>query len=50
MLYVLQYKSVDCGILTSCVKIYKKSEGHDESGAFIPLEERGASTTLYRGE
>lgn len=42
--------SVECGMNTGCVKIYKKAEEYDESGRFIPLHKRGPEIPLFRGE
>lgn len=41
--------SVECGLNTACVKIFKKSPGFDEDGQFIPLHKRGSDVTMFRG-
>lgn len=41
--------SVECGLNTACVKIFKKSPGFDEEGQFIPLHLRGTDVTMFRG-
>jgi len=41
--------SVECGLNTACVKIFKKSQGFDEFGHFIPPERRASDVTMFRG-
>ncbi|XP_023341577.1 uncharacterized protein LOC111711442 [Eurytemora carolleeae] len=41
--------SVECGMNTGCLKIYKKAQGFDEENKFIPLEKRGTDIELFRG-
>jgi len=41
--------SVECGLNTACVKIFKPSEGFDENGIFIPLHRRSKEVMLFRG-
>ena len=35
---------------TGCLKIFKKSQGFDNHGKFIPPEKRGDDIQLFRGE
>ena len=46
----LQSLSVECGMNTGCLKIFKKAEQFDEYGTFIPPHRRGEDTQLFRGE
>ena len=46
----MQSLSVECGLNTACVKIYKKPEGFDANGYFVPLHKRGPDVQLFRGE
>ena len=48
-LHLFQSMSVECGLNTACVKIFKKSPGFDEEGQFIPLHLRGTDVTMFRG-
>merc|ERR1712013_439292 len=41
--------SVECGLNTACIKIYKKPEGFDSAGYFIPVHRRGPDIQLFRG-
>merc|ERR1719445_3001791 len=41
--------SVECGLNTACVKIFKKSPGFDKDGQFVPQHLRGPDVTLFRG-
>ena len=45
----LQSLSVECGMNTGCLKIFKKAEQFDEYGTFIPPHRRGEDTQLFRG-
>jgi hypothetical protein len=46
----MQSLSVECGLNTGCVKVYKKSPEFDPYGNFIPLHKRGPETELFRGK
>ena len=46
----LQSLSVECGMNTGCLKIFKKAEQFDEYGTFIPPHRRGEDTQLFRGD
>jgi hypothetical protein len=35
---------------TGCLKIFKKSQGFDHHGKFIPPEKRGDDIQLFRGK
>jgi hypothetical protein len=35
---------------TGCLKIFKKAEGFDHNGNFIPPHKRGTDIQLFRGE
>jgi len=41
--------SVECGMNTGCLKIYKKARGFDRQNKFIPPEHRGSDIQLFRG-
>jgi len=42
--------SVECGMNTGCVKIYKKADEYDpDTGKFIPQHKRGPEKQLFRG-
>lgn len=41
--------SVECGLNTACVKIFKKSAGFDDVGQFIPLHKRVSDVAMFRG-
>ena len=45
----MQANSVECGMNTGCLKIFKKAEGFDPSGNFIPPHKRGTDIQLFRG-
>ena len=47
---IFQSLSVECGLNTACIKIFKPSEGFDENGVFIPLHRRNKEVMLFRGE
>ena len=49
VIFLLQSMSVECGMNTGCVKIYKKADEYDEDGRFIPLHRRGPEIPLFRG-
>lgn len=44
-----QGNSMECGMATGCVKIYKKAYEFDPMGKFIPPDKRGADVQLFRG-
>ena len=46
---IYQANSVECGMNTGCLKIYKKARGFDDHGKFIPIEKRGEDIQLFRG-
>ena len=46
----MQSLSVMCGLNTACIKIYKKPEGFDSAGYFIPVHRRGPDIQLFRGQ
>merc|ERR1719323_2850466 len=41
--------SVECGMNTGCLKIFKKAAQFDEDNTFIPPHRRGEDTQLFRG-
>jgi len=41
--------SVECGMSTGCLKIYKKAAQFDSGGEFIPPIKRGPDIQLFRG-
>ena len=45
-----QSKSLECGMATGCVKIFKKAYEFDHLGKFIPEHKRGKDVDLFRGE
>ena len=47
---LLQANSVECGMNTGCLKIFKKAEGFDHNGNFIPPHKRGTDIQLFRGK
>ena len=47
---LFQSLSVECGMSTGCLKIYKKAAQFDTSGEFIPPHKREADLQLFRGE
>merc|ERR1712168_1591243 len=44
-----QASSLECGMSTGCVKIYKKAYEYDHLGNFIPEHKRGPDIQLFRG-
>ena len=44
-----QSASLECGMSTGCLKIYRKAAQRDELGRYIPTHKRGTDTPLYRG-
>ena len=46
----LQSLSVECGMNTGCLKIFKKAAQFDSYGTFIPPHRRGEDTQLFRGD
>jgi hypothetical protein len=44
-----QGNSVECGMNTGCVKIYKKPYEFSPMGVFIPPHKRGPDLQLFRG-
>merc|ERR1719244_1621900 len=44
-----QASSLECGMSTGCVKIYKKAYEYDHLGEFIPEHRRGPDIQLFRG-
>ena len=45
-----QSLSVECGMNTGCLKIFKKAAQFDEDNTFIPPHRRGEDTQLFRGK
>jgi len=41
--------SVECGMSTGCLKIYKKAATFNHNGEFIPTHRRGPDIDLFRG-
>jgi len=41
--------SVECGMNTGCVKIYKKPRDTDSRGKYIPKHKRGPDVELFKG-
>eukprot|EP00090_Calanus_glacialis_P043605 TRINITY_DN77225_c0_g1_i1.p1 TRINITY_DN77225_c0_g1~~TRINITY_DN77225_c0_g1_i1.p1 ORF type:complete len:133 (+),score=9.43 TRINITY_DN77225_c0_g1_i1:156-554(+) len=41
--------SVECGMSTGCLKIYKKAAQFDSGGVFIPPHKRSQDLQLFRG-
>ena len=48
--FMFQSLSVECGMSTGCLKIYKKADQFDRDGAFIPPHKRTQDLQLFRGE
>ena len=46
----LQSLSVECGMSTGCLKIYKKAAQFDSGGVFIPPHKRSQDLQLFRGK
>ena len=49
-MYWLQSLSVECGMNTGCLKIFKKAAQFDEYNTFIPPHRRGEDIQLFRGD
>ena len=48
--FSLQSLSVECGMSTGCLKIYKKAAQFDSGGVFIPPHKRSQDLQLFRGK
>ena len=46
----MQSLSVECGMNTGCLKIFKKAAQFDEYNTFIPPHRRGEDIQLFRGD
>merc|ERR1712004_455554 len=44
-----QSTSMECGMNTGCVKIYKKPRDTDSRGKYIPKHKRGPDVELFKG-